>query len=172
MYTDWLLYTRVEWFWKMKSYTFYVVPNFCRTPIPKFQFFMLPLSYNFEFYYWWLFFFMYKEGFCKFSHKNIHNLGPCDFWKWKLCRACVAKFANYSTLLYSVHWMLSLKIIMPKSSTASSLKDKKLQDRAVNRHFNLCVTVRSTHLSITLQKRLTKMSPEVSLIVPDLIISV
>ena len=39
-----LLYTRVECFWKIKSYTSYVVPNCCRTPIPKFQVFMLPLS--------------------------------------------------------------------------------------------------------------------------------
>ena len=28
----------------VKSYTFYVVPNCCRTPIPKFHVFMLPLS--------------------------------------------------------------------------------------------------------------------------------
>ena len=26
-------YSRVEWFWKIKSYKFYVVPNCCRTPI-------------------------------------------------------------------------------------------------------------------------------------------
>ena len=47
----WALYTegcvmriRVEWFWKIKSCTFYVVPNCCRTPIPKCHVFMLPLS--------------------------------------------------------------------------------------------------------------------------------
>ena len=37
-------YSRVEWFWKIKSYTFYVVPNFCWTPIPKFHVLMLPIS--------------------------------------------------------------------------------------------------------------------------------
>ena len=37
------LYSRVEGFWK-KNFSFFVVPNCCRTPIPKFHVLMLPLS--------------------------------------------------------------------------------------------------------------------------------
>ena len=36
--------SRVEWFWKIKSYTFSVVPNFCGTSVPKCPVFMFPLS--------------------------------------------------------------------------------------------------------------------------------
>ena len=38
------MYIRVEWFWKIKIYTFYVVPKCCRTPNKKLYVFMLPLS--------------------------------------------------------------------------------------------------------------------------------
>ena len=38
------IHIRVQWFWKIKSDTHTVVWNCCRTPIPKFRVFMLPLS--------------------------------------------------------------------------------------------------------------------------------
>ena len=38
------LYTRVQWFLKTILATCHVVPNCCRTPIPKLHVFMLPLS--------------------------------------------------------------------------------------------------------------------------------
>ena len=37
-----ILYSRVEWLWRQKCYTFYVVPNCWRTPIPKVHVLMLP----------------------------------------------------------------------------------------------------------------------------------
>ena len=36
-----ILWSRVEWFWRKKCYTLYVVPNGCKTPILKFHVFML-----------------------------------------------------------------------------------------------------------------------------------
>ena len=38
------LYWKVEWFWKIKINTIYVVPNCCRTPVPKWHVLKLPLS--------------------------------------------------------------------------------------------------------------------------------
>ena len=39
-----IIHSRVQWFLKTILGTCHVVPNCCRTPIPKFHVFMLPLS--------------------------------------------------------------------------------------------------------------------------------
>ena len=41
-----MLSIRVEWFWKIKSYTFYDVPNCCRTPILKCLVLMLHFHFS------------------------------------------------------------------------------------------------------------------------------
>ena len=45
IFRAYVLYSRVEWFWKKKKiYTIYDVPNCCWTSIPKFHVLMLPLA--------------------------------------------------------------------------------------------------------------------------------
>ena len=63
-----ILYSRVEWLWRQKCYTFYVVPNCWRTPIPKVHVLMLP--------------FHLSQGLRKCWLKK-KNQGPCDFLKLK-----------------------------------------------------------------------------------------
>ena len=43
-FTACIMHIRVQWFLKTILATCHVVPNCCRTPIPKFHVFMLPLS--------------------------------------------------------------------------------------------------------------------------------
>ena len=90
------------WFWKIKSYTFYVVPNCCRRERVK-AFFKLIFRSKTVLANFWEFkkilkklltsYFcigdcslMYKEGFCKFSQQNVEN-----FWKLKFWLACNAR---------------------------------------------------------------------------------